>query len=126
GARAVVGAARTERLGAERERQELAERDRPSHAFRPAEVDPHVRSRKLGELLAAPAAGRAELGTLAGDEDLRDLPVARGDHGADGGGLRALADRVGGVLHVAARVEPAACGPEAGADAEARVRRGGV
>jgi hypothetical protein len=82
---------------------------------RPAEVDARVRARELGELLAAPAAGRAGLAAL-GQDGLDDLPVARGDHRADGGRLGALADGVRRVLHVASSVEPTARGPDARAD----------
>jgi len=94
--------------------------------WRPIEMDARFRTGELGELLAASPAGRAQLGPFGQDDGLRDLPVAGGDHGPDGGRLGALADRVGGVLHVAAGVETAARGPEACPDPEARVRRMGV
>src|SRR5574342_445834 len=121
GTRAVV-----EGLGAEGQRQKLAQGDRGAHSLRPGEVDGRVRARELGQLLPAPAARRAQPGALGHDEGLDDLPVASRYHGADVGRLRALADRVGRVLDVAPRVEPTARGADAGSDAEARVRRMGV
>jgi hypothetical protein len=42
---------------------------------------------ELRELPAAPATRRAELAALGEDDDLDDLPVARRDHGGDGGAL---------------------------------------
>ena len=120
------GAKRPESLGTEGQRKELAERHREAHTLRPAEMDPRVRARELGQLLAAPPAGGAERRTLGHHDGLDDLPIAGRDHDADGRGLGALADRVGRVLDVAPRVEPAARGPEARTDAEARVRRVGA
>src|SRR5262245_32141794 len=67
---AVIGAEGAERLRAERKGEQLAERDGDAHALRPGEVDRRIRPRELGELLAAPAAGRAELGTLGHDDGL--------------------------------------------------------
>src|SRR5262249_61450689 len=78
---------------------------------------------ELDELLPATSARRADLGALREHDDLDDRAVPRGDHRSDRAGLRALADRIRGILDVAARVEPAAGGPYARAHAEARAGR---
>jgi len=65
-----VRTARAERLAAERERQELAERGRDAHPFGAREVDGDRRPGELAELLAAAPAGRADLAALGQDDDL--------------------------------------------------------
>src|SRR5438094_10289946 len=112
-----------ERVGPERHRKQLAERRAQAEALGPAQMDARLRARELGELLTAAAAGWTRLGAFRHDHDLDDLALAGGDHGADGGGLGALRDRIRSVLDVAARVETAAAGAHTGADPEAGVRR---
>ena len=108
-------------------RQELAERGAEAEAFWAADVDQCGRVRELGETLAAAAARRAEqvVARLAAHhEDLGDRGLAGGDQGADGTGLRAGGERVGGVFHVGAGVQGARRAAEHGGDGEVRV--GGV
>src|SRR5437879_9553417 len=112
-----------ERVGPERHRQQVAERRAQAKALGPTQMNARLRARELGELLTAAAARWTRLGAFRHDHDLDDLALAGGDHGADGGGLGALRDRIRSVLDVAARVETAAAGAHAGPDPEAGVRR---
>ena len=82
-----------------------------------------VGRRELDELLTTSPARRAELGAFGEHDDLDDRVITRGHHRPDGAGLRALADRIGGILDVAAGVEAPAGRAHARADAEARVGR---
>ena len=73
-----------------------------------------------------PPHGVHELVARRRDDDLGDRPAAARDERADRRRLRALALRVGGVLHVRAGVAAAVGGAHGGADGEVRVRRVGA
>ena len=79
---------------------------------------------ELTDLLAAAAAGGAQLVAAACHCHLGDAPLASHDHGHDGRGLGADPLWVGGVLDVAAAVDRTALAPHRGADVESGI--GGV
>ena len=86
-----------------------------------ADMDGRLGARELGEALAAAAAGRAWPVAAAEDEHLDDALLARLHHGGDGGGLGAAAQRVGGVLDVAAGIDASARPADRGTDVKAGV-----
>src|SRR3546814_7446918 len=68
-----------------------------------------IRRCELADTLAAAAARRARLITVADHHDLADQQRTVPHHGGDGAGLRAGADWIGRVLHVAAEIGRAPC-----------------
>jgi hypothetical protein len=98
---------------------------RALEARRADQVDDRITAAKLGQALAAAAAG-GHRPRRARDHDLVDAPAAGRDHRADRGRLRALALREGGVLDVGAGEAAPVLRPDRRADVQARVRRIGV
>ena len=90
------------------------------------EIHRRLRSGKLAQALAAAAAGADRLRPVGDHQDRRDRLLAGRDHDADGRRLGALPLRIGGVLDIAAGIEPAALAREAGAHGEARIGRMGI
>src|SRR5215468_6546813 len=91
-----AGALRSPRqlLRAEGQRQQLAERERALEPIGPTQIHRGVQPGKLAQTLPAAAAGPGQDRPVMNDEDLRDRLLARRDHDADGGRLRALPLRI--------------------------------
>ncbi len=97
----------------------LLERD----AVNTVRDDDHILIGEFADALAAAAAGGDGRGAGAGGVDAADALAAAGEHGGDGRGLGAVADRIGGVLDIAADIDVAVIGEDGGADLEVGIRR---
>ena len=107
-------------------RQELRDGLFERRAIHPVRDDDDVLIGELADALAAAAAGRYRGFAGAGGVDAADALAAAGQHGGDGRGLGAVADRIGGVLDVAADIDFAVVGQDGGADLEVAVGRVGL
>src|SRR5215207_9910330 len=104
-------------------RQQLVRPEATPYPVKIRDMDQSVRRRKLTDALSARPARRDESLPVAQHEHGRDSRLAGGDHGRNGAGFGASADRRGGVLDIAAGKDGAAGRRQRGADLEARIGR---
>ena len=108
---------------AEGMRQQRAERICGDDAVGVDRVDRRLIGGEFAETLAAGATGGCGSNRVGDDERLDDFRFARRHAGADGDGFRAQALRIGGVLDIAAGIDPARSAAYGRADRKARIGR---